>query len=92
MTISSGSESDRDYDNGSSHIYDILKNLKEAAPATKRPEDSAIPHLSSIQETAQMQGKSHCRWSRNTVFIAKLDWPLYQLELNALLQLVEIGK
>jgi hypothetical protein len=54
MTISSGSESDRDYDNGSSHIYDILKNLKEAAPATKRPEDSAIPHLSSIQETAQM--------------------------------------
>ncbi len=53
MTISSGSESDRDYDNESSHIYDILKNLKEAAPATKRPEDSAILHLSSIQETGQ---------------------------------------
>jgi hypothetical protein len=73
MEISSGSEPDRDCDNRSSHIHDILKNLKEAAPATKRPEDSAIPHLSSIQETAQMQGKSHCRRSRNTIFIAKLD-------------------
>jgi hypothetical protein len=71
--ISSGSESDRDCDNRSSHIHDILKNLKEAAPATKRPEDSAIPHLYSIQETAQMQGKSHCRLGLHTIFIAKLD-------------------
>jgi hypothetical protein len=39
-------------------ILDILKNLNQAVPTTKRPEDSAIPHLSSIQETAQMQGSS----------------------------------
>jgi hypothetical protein len=39
-----------------------------------------------------MQGKSHCRRSRNTIFIAKLDWLLYQLELNAVSQLVEIDK
>jgi hypothetical protein len=62
LGISSGSESDRDCDNGSSHIHakipHFLKNLNEAAPATKRPEDWVIPHLSSIQETAQMQGKS----------------------------------
>jgi hypothetical protein len=59
LGIPSGSESDRDCDNRSSHIHakipHILKNLNEAAPATKQPEDSAIPHLSSIQETAQMQ-------------------------------------
>jgi hypothetical protein len=54
--ISWADESDRDCDNGSSHIHvkipHILKNLNEAAPATKRPEDSAIRHLPSIQETA----------------------------------------
>src|SRR4028119_733370 len=49
LGISSGLESDRDCDNGSSHIHakipDFLKNLNEAAPATKRPEDSAIGYL-----------------------------------------------
>ena len=65
LGISSGSESDRDCDNESSHIHAkiplFLTNLNEAAPATKWSKDSVIGHLYSIQETAQMQGKSHCR-------------------------------
>ncbi|MFB8795784.1 MAG: hypothetical protein U7126_16555 [Microcoleus sp.] len=96
LGIPSGSESDRDWDNGSSHIHakipDFLKKLKRSCTCneTARRFGDWAPVLDSGNSPDAREERSPTRL--HTIFLARLDGPLYQLELNALLQLVEIGK